>query len=81
MQGSAAEEMLTKAIRTGQWVHLTNVHLGGKWLQRLPTLLQGLAASQHEPGFRLWLSTDSVDTLPRLLVEQSSVMAVEASQV
>ena len=73
--------MLAKAIRSGQWVHLTNVHLGGKWLQRLPALLQGLAASQHESGFRLWLSTDSVDKLPQALVEQSFVMAVEALQV
>lgn len=54
--------------QNGDWLCLKNLHLVVAWL---PSLEKELSALEPHPEFRLWLTTESHDEFPPLLLQQS----------
>lgn len=68
-------EVIRKAIETGIWICLKNVHLVPHWLEMLN---QELDRSDVNDNFRLWLLCDSADNLPQSLVVKSNKILYES---
>ncbi|KAI9348792.1 dynein heavy chain and region D6 of dynein motor-domain-containing protein [Zopfochytrium polystomum] len=58
-QGPIAEELLRRAIASGDWVFLQNCHLAKSWMNRLETIIKefSLPETKVHPSFRLFLSS------------------------
>jgi dynein heavy chain 1 len=69
-----AEKIVTSAAKAGSWVLLKNVHLACEWLMKLEKQLHRL--SKHA-GFRLFLTMEMSEKVPRNLVRISQTFVFE----
>ena len=69
-----AEEAMSSAARTGDWVLLKNVHLTPQWLATLEKRLQTLKPHQ---SFRLFLTTETLTTVPANVLRCSRIVMNE----
>lgn len=53
-----ARKLIGSSLEDGTWVLLQNCHLGIDYMNELVELLITIEPSQHNPGFRLWLTTE-----------------------
>lgn len=74
-QQEAALNMLREASRQGHWLCLKNLHLVVAWL---PVLEKELAMISPHENFRLWLTTESHDKFPPLLLQESLKITYES---
>lgn len=74
-QSEAALQMLREGAEEGHWVCLQNVHLVVSWLGVLEKELRTL---QPHPSFRLWLTTETHQRFPPILLQQSLKVTFEA---
>ncbi|KAJ3415371.1 Dynein heavy chain 6, axonemal, partial [Chytridiales sp. JEL 0842] len=58
-QGPIAEDLIRKAVSTGDWVFLQNCHLAASWMGRLESIIKEFSSPEAEinPTFRLFLSS------------------------
>ncbi|KAI8909816.1 dynein heavy chain and region D6 of dynein motor-domain-containing protein [Gorgonomyces haynaldii] len=58
-QGPIAEEMIKKAVTSGDWVFLQNCHLAASWMPKLESIIKEFANTEADinPTFRLILSS------------------------
>ncbi|EFC42807.1 cytoplasmic dynein [Naegleria gruberi] len=75
-QTEEAIQLLRKCTREGKWLFLKNLHLVVSWL---PTLEKEIAVlSDVNEGFRLWLTTETHDEFPIILLQQSLKLTFES---
>ncbi|KNC53150.1 axonemal dynein heavy chain [Thecamonas trahens ATCC 50062] len=76
-QGPMAQAAITAAQSKGTWVVLQNCHLNLEWM---PTLAAMLEATPQDvaPGFRLWLTSKSVEAFPVSIALSSVTVTHEA---
>jgi len=70
-----AERVIASASQNGGWVLLKNVHLAPSWLQSLEKMIFGL---QSRTDFRLVLTSEVSDKLPKTLLRQSRKLMFES---
>lgn len=75
-QGPIAVSLLETGAARGLWVLLQNCHLLPKWLKTLEKTLEKLQDKPHK-DFRLWLTTDPIDTFPLGILQQSFKVVTE----
>ena len=71
-----AEQLVCRHAESGSWVLLRNVHLCIEWLISFEKMLSTL---HYHNDFRLFLTSDIVETLPKELLSRSKVILFEAS--
>jgi len=64
-----ALQLLETAVARGQWLMLQNCHLLVKWLRDLEKQLEKLV--KPHPDFRLWLTTEPIQTFPIGILQRS----------
>ena len=64
-----ALQLLETAIARGQWLMLQNCHLLVKWLRELEKQLEKL--TKPHPDFRLWLTTEPIQSFPIGILQRS----------
>lgn len=69
-----AIQMIQVAAERGSWVCLKNLHLVLPWIKDLQQLLVSLTPSRD---FRLWLTTESVEHFPSVLLQNCLKMTCE----
>ena len=69
-QQSVAVQMLRTASVQGTWLCLKNLHLVVGWLSTLEKELSSLEMNAHK-DFRLWLTTETHEKFPSILLQQS----------
>ncbi|ORY33069.1 putative motor [Naematelia encephala] len=69
-----AEQAIANAARTGTWVMLKNVHLASAWLGQLEKRLRTLTP---HPQFRLFLTMETVPSIPVNILRQSRIIMNE----
>ncbi|KAG2385509.1 hypothetical protein C9374_003324 [Naegleria lovaniensis] len=75
-QTEEAIQLLRKCSREGKWLFLKNLHLVISWL---PTLEKEIAVlSDVNENFRLWLTTESHEEFPIILLQQSLKLTFES---
>jgi dynein heavy chain 2 len=68
-QQEVAVHMLKSAASNGTWLCLKNLHLVVAWL---PTLEKEISSLQNvQPEFRLWLTSESHQLFPTILLQQA----------
>lgn len=67
-QQEVAMHMLRAAAAAGGWLCLKNLHLVVAWL---PSLEKELSSLEPHPEFRLWLTSETHNTFPSILLQQS----------
>lgn len=63
-----ARKSIDKAIQSGSWVILKNVHLATEWLNEVE---QKIFRSNPNPNFRLFMTMEFSDKIPNTLLRQS----------
>ncbi|XP_053335345.1 dynein axonemal heavy chain 6-like [Clarias gariepinus] len=72
-QGPIAEEMISRALKNGNWIFLQNCHLAVSWMLNMEEIIKKLS----EPGvkiqenFRLFLSSMPTDVFPVTVLQNS----------
>lgn len=51
------EEAISKAMQSGDWLLIENLHLADNWLFELEIIIQKLPYEKVNSKFRLWMST------------------------
>jgi len=74
-QQAEALRLLKAAATEGKWLCLKNLHLVVAWL---PVLEKELNALHPHERFRLWLTTESHDLFPTILLQHSIKVTYEA---
>ncbi|XP_072375297.1 dynein axonemal heavy chain 10-like, partial [Diabrotica undecimpunctata] len=74
-QEETALSLLDIAISRGQWLMFQNCHLLLSFIKRLEKQLEKI--SKPHPDFRLWLTTDPVDTFPIGVLQRSLKVVTE----
>ncbi|KXS09529.1 hypothetical protein M427DRAFT_128896 [Gonapodya prolifera JEL478] len=71
-QGPIAEELVKKAMSTGDWVFLQNCHLAASWMTRLDQLVRDISSpeTQVNPSFRLFLSSMPSRVFPIAVLQE-----------
>lgn len=67
-QQEIAMHLVKQAAQNGSWVCLKNLHLVVAWL---PSLAKELSSLQTHPDFRLWLTSESHNSFPAILLQES----------
>jgi dynein heavy chain 2 len=67
-QQEIAMHMLRQAAANGSWLCLKNLHLVVVWL---PTLGKELSSLETHKDFRLWLTSESHNLFPSILLQQA----------
>ena len=88
-QGEAAAALLQQAQAKGEWLCLSNLHLGRSWLPTLEERVEALSEAEEGPGggggsrvhpdFRLFLSCASCSFVPPALLQRSAKVSTEAA--
>lgn len=81
VQAPVATRLIEAGIKEGHWVFLANCHLMTSWLPKLAKLVEGLAARQPHPDFRLWLSSNATPNFPVSILQRGLKMTTEPPQV
>jgi len=76
-QQEAAEAMVREGAAAGAWVCLKNVHLVVSWLPSLEKVLSSLPEDTPDT-FRLWLTTETHDEFPPILLQSSMKVTFES---
>jgi dynein heavy chain 2 len=76
-QQEAAESMVRQGAAAGAWVCLKNVHLVVGWLPSLESILSSLPDDTPDT-FRLWLTTETHDEFPPILLQSSVKVTFES---
>ena len=58
------EEAISKAINSGDWLLIENLHLADNWLYELEIIIQKLPYEKVNSKFRLWMSSIQYDNMP-----------------
>ena len=74
-QQDIAMELVRNAADMGSWVCLKNVHLVVSWL---PLLEKELSSLEIHSDFRLWLTSESHNSFPSILLQDSLKATYEA---
>ncbi|KAL0279460.1 UNVERIFIED_CONTAM: hypothetical protein PYX00_001008 [Menopon gallinae] len=74
-QEQAALTLLETAVNRGQWLMLQNCHLLIRFVRVLEKTLERL--TKPHPDFRLWLTTDPIDTFPIGILQRSLKVVTE----
>ncbi|CAG9821168.1 unnamed protein product [Phaedon cochleariae] len=74
-QEPSALSLLDTAISRGQWLMFQNCHLLISFIRRLEKQLEKI--SKPHPDFRLWLTTDPVETFPIGVLQRSLKVVTE----
>ncbi|OAF67720.1 1-alpha DHC [Intoshia linei] len=74
-QEKLAIQLLEMCISRGNWLLLQNCHLLVKWLYSLEKELEKL--TKTHPDFRLWLTTEPVESFPIGILQQSLKVVTE----
>ncbi|XP_056647538.1 dynein axonemal heavy chain 10 [Diorhabda sublineata] len=74
-QEPTALSLLDIAISRGQWLMFQNCHLLLSFIKRLEKVLEKI--SKPHPDFRLWLTTDPVETFPIGVLQRSLKVVTE----
>lgn len=74
-QEPAAIDLLESSVSRGQWLLLQNCHLLISFIKLLEKLLEKY--TKPHPDFRLWLTTDPVDTFPIGILQRSLKVVTE----
>jgi dynein heavy chain 1, cytosolic len=69
-----ANDIITKAGKSGDWVLLKNVHLAPQWLVELEKTIYKMTLS---PDFRLFLTMENNPKVPSTLLRSSTVLVFE----
>jgi len=76
---SSADNALRSASTTGSWVLIKNIHLAPiSWLQGLEKRLLSYKPSNTTNGFKVFLSMESNDKIPKSLLRACRVITYEA---
>lgn len=67
-QQEIAMHMVKQAAQNGSWVCLKNLHLVVAWL---PSLAKELSSLEPHRDFRLWLTSESHNSFPSILLQES----------
>jgi dynein heavy chain len=72
-QGPIAEELVRKAMVSGEWVFLQNCHLAASWMNRLETIVKDFSSPELEldKNFRLFLSSMPSPIFPTAVLQES----------
>jgi dynein heavy chain, axonemal len=72
-QGPIAEELIKKAVVSGEWVFLQNCHLAASWMNRLETIVKENSQGDAvvNPKFRLILSSMPSKVFPISVLQDS----------
>ena len=73
--GPKAEELILTCASRGLWLMLQNCHLLPKWLPMLEKVIDGLTNPHKD--FRLWLTTDPIETFPIGILQRSLKVVTE----
>ena len=69
-QGPIAEDLIRKAMTSGDWVFLQNCHLAASWMNRLESIVKELGESDVDPNFRLFLSSMPSKIFPISILQE-----------
>ncbi|KAJ1555212.1 Dynein heavy chain 6, axonemal, partial [Nowakowskiella sp. JEL0078] len=71
-QGPIAEDLVRRAVTSGDWVFLQNCHLAASWMNRLETIVKDLSMPETpvEPSFRLFLSSMPSKVFPIAVLQE-----------
>lgn len=58
------EEAISKAVNSGDWLLIENLHLADNWLYELEIIIQKLPYEKVNSKFRLWMSSIQYDNMP-----------------
>jgi len=58
------EEAINKAVNSGDWLLIENLHLADNWLYELEIIIQKLPYEKVNSKFRLWMSSIQYDNMP-----------------
>eukprot|EP01004_Peranema_trichophorum_P007889 NODE_665_length_2487_cov_73.067682_g570_i0.p1 GENE.NODE_665_length_2487_cov_73.067682_g570_i0~~NODE_665_length_2487_cov_73.067682_g570_i0.p1 ORF type:complete len:811 (+),score=165.77 NODE_665_length_2487_cov_73.067682_g570_i0:206-2434(+) len=76
-QGPKAEEMISTAIRTGEWVYLQNCHLSVSWMPGLEKIMEDMQHKDIHPDFCLWLTSMPSPAFPVSVLQGSIKLTKE----
>ena len=71
---ASADKAISHAAASGTWVLIKNVHLAPQWVQSLEKRLGSL---NPNPGFRIFLSTETSPKIPVNLLRASRILMYE----
>ncbi|XP_073998898.1 dynein heavy chain at 62B isoform X2 [Rhodnius prolixus] len=77
-QGPKAEALISKAVKSGDWVCLQNCHLALSWLPRLELICESLLTQKVSKSFRLWLTSYPTEKFPNLILQEGVKITNEA---
>ncbi|KAJ3032226.1 Dynein heavy chain 6, axonemal [Rhizophlyctis rosea] len=71
-QGPIAEELVRKAVQSGDWVFLQNCHLAASWMNRLENIVKEFSQPDVEidPNFRMFLSSMPSKVFPIAVLQE-----------
>jgi len=69
-----ANDIITKAGKSGEWVVLKNVHLAPQWLVELEKTIYKMSLNEN---FRLFLTMEDNPKVPSTLLRSSNVLVFE----
>ncbi|KAI8801429.1 dynein heavy chain and region D6 of dynein motor-domain-containing protein [Cladochytrium replicatum] len=71
-QGPIAEDLVRRAMNSGDWVFLQNCHLAASWMNRLESIVKEFSSSdsQIDPNFRLFLSSMPSKVFPIAVLQE-----------
>ena len=71
-QGPIAEELMKKAMKSGDWVFLQNCHLAASWMPKMDMLIKEISQGEVEthPSFRLILSSMPSRVFPIAVLQE-----------
>ena len=76
-QAPKAIKMIQDGIKHGNWVFLANCHLSISFMPALDKIVEGIAAENPHPDFRLWLSSSPTPQFPISILQAGIKMTTE----